>query len=152
MLYAFTLVAAMTTTLVYLIYRWALPKPLPNIPFSAAAATSPLGDLPQMISYIKRHGRIRPWFESRNEVIGAPLVQIWPTPFAKPCLVISDFYEAQDILMRRSKEFDRASRTIEAFSCVVPNHQIALKTSDPRFRGNRDFVKDLMSPTFLREV
>jgi hypothetical protein len=148
----FAVVIPIALALLYATYRWALPKPLPGIPHNERATLSMLGDLPEIVSHIKKTGLIRPWFSTLNERMGTSLVQIWPTPLAKPVLVLSDYQESQDILMRRTKEFDRASRTLEAFAGVVPNHQISLRTHDPRFKGNKEFVRDLMSPTFLREI
>jgi hypothetical protein len=136
----------------YLFYRMLLPKPLPGIPYHKNAVRSPLGDIPNMIRHAKEKGRLLTFFTSLNENFNSPIVQIWAGIFDKPTLVISDYQESQDILIRRPKEFDRSGMTVEVFAGVLPYHHIAMKTADPRFRGNKEFVRDLMSPNFLRDV
>ena len=54
--------------------------------------------------------------------------------------------------MRRLKEFDRADMTRQQFDALAPGHQISLKTSDPRFKKNRELVRDLMSTSFLQQT
>lgn len=43
---------------VYIGYRAALPKPLPGIPYNQDAAGKLLGDVPEMMGYVKRTQRI----------------------------------------------------------------------------------------------
>lgn len=54
--------------------------------------------------------------------------------------------------MRRLKEFDRSDVTWEQFNGVVPGHHITLKSSDPKFKKNKELIRDLMAPTFLQQV
>lgn len=67
-------------------------------------------------------------------------------------LLLSDFREAQDILLRRNKEFDHGERNLAAFRGVLGNHHIGMRTRDPQFKANRELVKDLMTPNFLNTV
>ncbi|KAK0701274.1 cytochrome P450 [Lasiosphaeris hirsuta] len=69
------------------------------------------------------------------------VVQIFMTPFGRPWVLVSDFWEAQDIMMRRTREFDKSSLTKDSFSALLPNYQ-----------HNRELVKDLMTPAFLDQV
>lgn len=138
--------------LFFFAYRSALPKPIPGIPYDERAARNLFGSLPEMISYIKQNGVVIPWLTSLNAKHHAPLVQFFGAPFTKPTLVLSDFQESQDILLRRTKEFDRASRSLQSFQGLIPNHHIAMKSADPRFKGNKELVRDLMSPHFLADV
>jgi hypothetical protein len=47
----------------YAAYRAALPKPIPGIPYNKDAAHKLLGDVPEMMDYVKRTQRI---FVSRH--------------------------------------------------------------------------------------
>lgn len=42
----------------YIGYRKALPKPLPDIPYNQDAAGKLFGDVPEMMGYVKRTKRI----------------------------------------------------------------------------------------------
>ncbi|KXJ95125.1 putative cytochrome P450 [Microdochium bolleyi] len=139
-------------TLLYLLRQWALPKPLPGIPFNEAAAKIVLGDAAEIRQIKASGGRARVWFGQQTVKHNSPIAQAFLTPFGKPAVILSDYREAQDILLRRGKEFDRASRNVEAFQGVVPWHHIAMTTSDPQFKKNRELVKDLMTHQFLNTV
>ncbi|KAF7517317.1 hypothetical protein G7054_g13851 [Neopestalotiopsis clavispora] len=139
-------------SLLYLGYQWALPKPLPGIPYNKAAVKSILGDLVEVRELQKKGGRPRAWLGEQPWRHNSPLVQVFMAPLAKPILILSDFREAQDILLRRGKEFDRGGRNLDALGGVIPNHHIGMKTSSPQFKANRELVKDLMTPNFLHTV
>ncbi|KAI0448178.1 cytochrome P450 [Xylaria telfairii] len=136
----------------YLAYRWALPKPIPGIPFDESAKNNLLGNLPELVSMLRTTGKTRPFFSGHPKKHNSALTQVWMGPLQKPSLILSDFRESQDILLRRSREFDRGPLNTNAFANVVPNHHIAMASADPRFKGNRDLVRDLMTPNFLHEV
>lgn len=137
----------------YLTYLALLPRPLPGIPYNAAAARHPLGDLPELFAQMKTRD-FRGWFGQLAARLGSPIVQVLPGggPLRRPTVVLSDFGAAQDILLRRSREFDRPAGMLAALRGVIPNHHIAMRTSDPQFRRNRELVKDLMTPNFLHTV
>ncbi|RYP65762.1 hypothetical protein DL771_008127 [Monosporascus sp. 5C6A] len=141
-----------SATLLYFVYRRALPKPLPGIPYDERARISLFGSFPEIREYVREHGRLRPWLAGHSARHNSALTQFWFGPFARPTLILSDFQETQDILLRRSREFDRAQRSCDFFEGPVGNHHIAMRTSDPRFKGNKELVKDLMTPAFLHEV
>jgi hypothetical protein len=146
------LIFGVLLTALYLVYQWALPKPIPGIPYDRDAARSLRGNLPEILEFTKTHGRLRPWFMTQLYKHNAPMVQFWLLPLSKPCVILADYQETQDILLRRTKEFDRGQRGADVFNAVVPDHHIAMTSSDPRFKGNKELVKDLMTPSFLNEV
>ncbi|GAW17744.1 hypothetical protein ANO14919_072100 [Xylariales sp. No.14919] len=146
----FFFVAILAT--LYLAYRWALPKPLPGIPYDESARNNLLGNLPEMITMLRNTGKTRPFFIEHPQRHNSALTQVWMGPLTKPSLILSDFRESQDILLRRTREFDRGPWNTNAFDGVVPNHHIAMASADPRFKGNRELVRDLMTPNFLHEV
>lgn len=136
----------------YLLYRSALPKPIPGIPYDAAAARRLLGSIPDLIAHQKEHGGIIAWMAGHVAKFNSPVVQLFMGPFTKPFLVLCDYQESQDILLRRTKEFDRAQRSLDGFVGVLPHHHISMRSTDARFKGNKELVRDLMSPNFLHEV
>lgn len=139
-------------SLLYLGYQWALPKPLPGIPYNKAALKSILGDAVEMSEVRKKGGRPRAWLGEQPWRHNSPLVQVFLAPLSKPILILSDYREVQDILLRRGKEFDRGGRNLDALGGVIPNHHIGMKTQSPQFKANRELVKDLMTPNFLHTV
>ncbi|KAI0132452.1 cytochrome P450 [Xylariales sp. AK1849] len=136
----------------YLAYQWALPKPLPGIPYNKAAVKTIFGDAAELSQIRKNGGRARAWFNQQTARHQAPLVQAFLAPLAKPILILSDFREANDILLRRNKEFDRAARNLDSLGGVIKYHHIGMRTSNPQFKANRELVKDLMTPLFLNTV
>lgn len=135
-----------------LFYRWALPKPIPGIPYNASAVNSLLGDIPQMMEYKQKTEQIFPWLVAQTVKLQSPIVQVWARPFSKPWVLIADFKESQDILMRRTKEFDRSGFFGDLFMGLVPDHHIFRLSHDEKFKSNRFLMKDLMTPAFLNTV
>ncbi|KAF2967823.1 hypothetical protein GQX73_g5741 [Xylaria multiplex] len=144
--------AVAVSAALYLAYRWALPKPLPGIPYDESARNNLFGNLPEMVSMLRNTGKTRPFFTQHTQRHQSALTQVWMGPLTKPSLILSDFRESQDILLRRTREFDRGPWNTNAFNGVVPNHHIAMPSADSRFKGNRELVRDLMTPNFLHEV
>jgi hypothetical protein len=129
--------------------RWlALPKPLRGIPYDQTSATRLAGDVPNM----RNAKRVRVWLRHQFEKHNSPIVQVFMTPFQKPWVLVADFREAQDVMIRRTKEFDRSALTTDSFGGVMPESHINMKTADRRFKRNKELVKDLMTPAFLNEV
>lgn len=148
---ALVLVAVCVTATVLLL-RWAaLPKPIPGIPYNKISATRISGDGPEMKKAAMAR-RVRFWMRDQFAIHNSPIIQLFIRPFGKPYVLVSDFRESQDILIRRTKEFDRSIRSIEAFRSLVGNGHIALRSTDHRFMKNKALVRDLMSPPFLNEV
>jgi hypothetical protein len=138
--------------LVYTFYRWAHPRPIPGIPYNKAAANSILGDLPAMLSAMSATDQIFPWMAAQNVNLNSPIVQLFTRPFQKPWVVLTDFKESQDILLRRTKEFDRSDFIGDVFLGLIPDMHISMKSHDEKFKTNRNLLKDLMTPGFLNQV
>jgi len=66
-------------------------------------------------------------------------------------VVVSDFRETQDILVRRGTEFDRAPFMSDILEMVLPFHSLRMLTNDT-FRRQRRVMMDTMSPAFLHQV
>lgn len=59
--------------------------------------------------------------------------------------------ERQDVLTRRSKEFDRAAHTTDVVMPILREHHFSFP-SGPKQRAHRALLSDLMTPAFLNEV
>ncbi|KAI1385993.1 cytochrome P450 [Hypoxylon trugodes] len=139
-------------SILYLLYLWVLPKPIPGIPYDESARRNLLGNLPEIREYVRKTGRLRPWITSHPARLNSALTQVWLGPFQKPALILADFQETQDMLLRRGKEFDRSKRSYDIFRGIIEYHHISMSSTDPRFKGNKELVRDLMTPGFLNEV
>lgn len=138
--------------ILYLSYQKLLPKPIPGIPYNASATKSILGDVPGLISHMSKTGQLWAWIMQQNIDHGSPVVQVFARPFAGPWVLISDFRESQDILLRRTQEFDRGKFVADAFGGLLPQFHFTMQSSEPQFKANRALLKDLMTPGFLHEV
>lgn len=138
--------------ILYTLYKLCKPHPLPGIPYHEQSAKNLFGDLPALIVHKATTGRLWNWMVAQNVALNSPIVQIFPEPFRKPFVIITDFREAQDILMRRTKEFDRSPHFSNVFKGMVPDHHITMQSDDPRFKVHRKLIQDLMTPAFLNEV
>lgn len=133
--------------LLYGFYRSLLPKPIPGIPFNPDAARSLLGDVPSMMS--DERGPMD-WLLDQGRRHKGPICQVFLRPFGKPFVVLSDFREAQDIMLRR-REWDRSDFSIDLLGGQAPFHHINQKTG-PVWKAQRRLLQDLMLPAFLNRV
>jgi hypothetical protein len=147
-------VTVLVTVLValYLGYRAALPKPIPGIPYNEASARKLLGDVPAMMAHIAENegGTFITYVMKTMKTLNAPLMQVFIRPLSKPLLILGDFHEAHDLLVRR-KDFDRSHTLGDLVSGLAPDHHIHLKTNDD-WKTQRRLVQDLMTPSFLYNV
>ncbi|KAG6084455.1 hypothetical protein E4U30_003101 [Claviceps sp. LM220 group G6] len=137
-----------TAVFLFLVYGYNrfLPKPIPGIPYNEDIGI--FGDLPALLK-ARRSGSIRPWLWAMPRRHNSPIAQVFLSPFSKPFVILSDYHECYDILVRRTKEFDRASFHIDEFLPFMPDHRVTMISSDPRLKANRELVKGLMSPGIL---
>ncbi|KAG6039833.1 hypothetical protein E4U41_002036 [Claviceps citrina] len=54
-------------------------------------------------------------------------------------------------MARRTQEFDRGQMHNDSFAPIMPDHPVAMMSSDPRLKDNRELVKGLMSPQVLSD-
>lgn len=140
-------VAIIAAALFYIHHRYALPQPIPGIPYNKESANRILGDIPLIL---KAH-RYR-WFGEMAWKHRSPLFQVFLRPFSKPLVVVADFREAQDICLRRTKEFDVGPGTTQHFKLVMPENHLTMSSQDPNYKRNKQLVRDLMTPEFLGSV
>ncbi|KAG9580951.1 cytochrome P450, partial [Aureobasidium melanogenum] len=143
---------ALSLTLLYLVYRAALHRPIPGIPYNKETAGTILGDLPEFLNYVKENdGQAVNWWHMQLEKHDSPIIQLFLRPFGRPTVIVADFREAQDVLLRRSKEFDRSKAFNNAFSGVLPHHHISQKTTE-KVKAQKRLLADTMSASFLNEA
>lgn len=65
---------------------------------------------------------------------------------------MTDPYESQDILLRRTKEFDRSGFFGDLINGILPEQHIQFLSHDDRFKKNRALINHLMAPTFISQV
>lgn len=137
---------AIIVVALYRFYLWLLPKPFPDIPYNVESTKRLLGDAPDMRRAIEETQEFNTWCAAQNEKHKSALVQVFVEPFGKPWLLLSDFAEAQDILLRR-REFDRSSFISDRMG-PLGFFQARFKTNAD-WKMSREWVKDLMTPSFL---
>ncbi|KAI0115384.1 cytochrome P450 [Daldinia grandis] len=135
--------------LLYGVYLRLLPKPIPGIPYNPEATRSLFGDAPSMLKETVKTGEFMAWMRKQSENMNAPLCQIFLRPLSKPTLVLADWREAQDVLMKR-KDFDRSSFTRDLMAPIA-HHHIRMSTGS-EWKDARKLTQDLMIPAFLHKV
>ncbi|KAI3334982.1 hypothetical protein F4824DRAFT_501637 [Ustulina deusta] len=139
-------VLSVVSVCVYLLYRWLLPKPIPGIPYNPEAAKRLFGDAPDMLREVSVTGEFGVWCATQVKKMDSPVSQVFIRPFAKPWVLLADFRESRDILMRR-REFDKSKFISDGMACLGEFH--GLYRTGPEFKSNRQLVQDLMTSTFL---
>ncbi len=140
--------AAVAVALLYVLRLALLPKPLPGIPYNKSAANSVLGDIGEIQKTSKTN--VAAWMAAQPERHASPICQVFLGPLSQPAIVVADFREAQDILVRRT-EFDRSDFFIDCLGGETPKFQLVMKTG-PEWKAHRRLTQDLMSPYFLHKV
>lgn len=137
--------------ILYLIYRMALPKPIPGIPYRSDAARHILGDIPAILRAAADSNLTHvQWIQQQLQKLDSPIIQIFMGPFSRPIIVVADFRETQDVLLRR-KEWDRSELLGDLFGGLIPDHHSKHKTNAV-WKARRRLLQDLMSPQFLHNV
>ncbi|KAF4851000.1 Cytochrome P450 monooxygenase TRI13 [Colletotrichum siamense] len=136
----------------YALYLFLLPKPIPGIPYNKDAANSLMGDIPALLDSQKQDISLWKWVSSQCEKLQSPIIQLWLAPFSRPLVVLSDFREAEDITMRRTKDLDRSDSLEHIFGPLFPQFHMLIKSQDPLYKRQRRWLQDLMTPGFLHNV
>ncbi|KAL0939209.1 cytochrome p450 monooxygenase [Colletotrichum truncatum] len=136
----------------YALYLYLLPKPIPGIPYNKDAARQIMGDIPALLESQKHDISIWRWVAQQCEQLQSPIVQLWVRPFSRPLVVLADFREAEDISMRRTRDFDRADSLDYIFGPLFPQFHMLMKTQNPLYKRQRKWLQDLMTPNFLHNV
>ena len=136
---------------VLILYRRISPKPYPGIPRNNAAAHRISGDLPDLLAHYKATKEASAFAFQQCTKLKSPLIQLFLRPFSPPFICLDDPREIEDVMLRRTKEFDRAPSTIAFFKPLIP-HATLVQPSDRSFKQQRRLWVDCMAPGFLRRV
>ncbi|ELR06955.1 hypothetical protein GMDG_08189 [Pseudogymnoascus destructans 20631-21] len=91
------------------------------------------------------------WMMEQNVKLESPIIQLFTRPFGKPLVVIADFREAQDIMVRRTKEFDRSKFFSEVSGAISPKSHFSMPTNS-EFRQHRKWIQGVMGMGFLHQT
>ncbi|KAL3426498.1 cytochrome P450 [Phlyctema vagabunda] len=150
-LHTLVMLATVVAAALFLLYRAALPKPIPGIPYDEKSARRLLGDVPDAFKHYSKTSEMMSFLAQRCQELDSPMVQVFMRPFSKPWVVMADGREASDIMARRGREFDRGNIFRDFFEAVIPHQQSGLPTND-QWRYNRRLVACAMSTPFLNNV
>ncbi|KAJ3576912.1 hypothetical protein NPX13_g3557 [Xylaria arbuscula] len=110
------------------------------------------GDVPDMKNHIRAGGGMFSWISSQVVAMNSPIIQVFLRPFSTPWVVVADFRESQDILMRRTREFDRGDDFADLVGGITPEHHIVMKSAKSEYKSHRRLIQDLMTPSFLNDA
>ncbi|KAK1540877.1 cytochrome P450 monooxygenase [Colletotrichum paranaense] len=145
-------VAIFAMTLIYLLHRSLLSKPIPGIPHNKHAAKNIMGDIDSFLDSQKQGISMFRWVAAQAENLQSPIIQLFMRPLSPPTVIVTDFREAEDISMRRYKEFDRTDFLRYISQPLMPQFHMMMKSDDPMFKRQRKWLQDLMTPAFLHGV
>lgn len=134
-----------------LVYYKALPKPIQGIPYNEHSAKRISGDLPDLIKHVVKTRERQTWFNAQNVKHNSPIVQIFLRPFTSPIVLLNDYREAEDLMTRRTKEFDRSTMTTVMFEGIIPHGTMVMPSHD-LFREQRKLWAGTMTTDFLNNV
>jgi len=127
----------------YALYWWLLPRPLPGIPYHKEAAKSIWGDVLELRA---DQGGLAKWCGKQLEKHGTPICQALMGPLSKPVVLVADVPETRAMLMGRS-DFDRSAYIIDRFPLFGEFH-LNMKTGEA-WRTSRGWLKDLLDKPHL---
>ncbi|KAJ5595530.1 cytochrome P450 oxidoreductase [Penicillium hispanicum] len=145
------LVAFFVLILILYIRRIAYPRPYPGIPYNRHSANRFLGDLPELLEAVKTTKDPAKFAFQQCRKLQSPVIQLFLRPFSRPFIFIDDVREVEDLIVTRTREFDRAPTTIAVFKPFVP-HSSIIKLTTPEWRAQRRIWTDVMSKDFLTQV
>ncbi|KAH8704637.1 cytochrome P450 [Phaeosphaeriaceae sp. PMI808] len=135
-------------TLLYLLYRSLLPKPIPGIPYDEASIHRLLGDIPDIVAWQKVHQEPFGSLVKKFKDLDSPIIQVFGRVGGRPWVAIADGREATDIMNRRSADFDRSKCFGDLVNAIMPRFHAKIMTND-EWRAHRRLLNDTMSPSFL---
>lgn len=135
-----------------LAWWYFLPRPLPGIPYDVKSARYPWGDIPKLMKAAKSHKDVIKVFTDLSTDLNSPVVEFLGNPFGKThTVLITDFRETEDILTRRTKEFDRIDASQETTSPILRESTVNMVSND-RFKAQRKLWAGVMTPEFVNKI
>jgi hypothetical protein len=144
-------VAAVVVVVGYVLYRVALPTPIPGMPHNEKSAQRILGDIPEMLRWKNELGNAFGYFPWLARETSSPIVQVFLRPLGRPWVMVVDPRESHDIMTRRYAEFDRSHFFGETMKAMGPKFHAHFPT-DREWTIHRRLIGDTMLPGFLHKV
>ncbi|KAG6111914.1 hypothetical protein E4U31_003886 [Claviceps sp. LM219 group G6] len=135
------------------VYAWhrAYPRPYKDIPYSTQSARRLLGDIPDIIQFVRDGNAPEDFIADRCRRLNSPIIQLFFEPFSRPLIFLDDAAAVSNIVCTRTKELDRAPITVRTFLHFFPRSSI-LKQTTPEWRAQRRLWKDSMGQDFLHHI
>jgi len=135
----------------YFIHQLTVQRAIPGIPHNKASANTILGDALGMLGHFKKNKSVWDWTAEAAAKLNSPVIQLFIRPFGKPIVFLFDVREGQDIMTKRTHEFDRAKFFGDLFAGTIPYHTVRMPTNE-KFKKQRRLLNDTMSNRFLTDV
>ncbi|RYP21688.1 hypothetical protein DL765_002149 [Monosporascus sp. GIB2] len=133
-------------------WRKLYPKPYPGIPYNEESANRVTGDIPDLVPVIQATNEFsHALFVVTTQKLGMPIAQLLFPGIRKPLITLEDPREIEDIILRRNKEFDKATMAIDIFAPMFPRASIAQYTT-PELKAQKRLWADVMGLDFLRKA
>lgn len=147
-----TIVVTSVVVILPVLYYAILPKPIPGIPYNHRARYLPLGDFPALARYLGKHHEPFTFFASQPQALSSPIVQLFLSPFTgRPTVIVSNYREAEDTLLRRGAEFDLSHSTSDVFGGIIPHATAGMVTTE-QCKAQKRVAQEVMTPASLRDV
>ncbi|KXH52171.1 cytochrome P450 monooxygenase [Colletotrichum nymphaeae SA-01] len=111
-----------------------------------------MGDIDSFLESQEQGISMFRWVAAQTENLQSPIIQLFMRPLSPPTVIVTDFREAEDISMRRYKEFDRTDFLRYISQPLMPQFHMMMKSDDHLFKRQRKWLQDLMTPAFLHGV
>ena len=82
---AISLIGPFVVLVGYLLFRLALPRPIPGIPYNKHSAMRLLGDVPDMLRWQRERSEMLSFLTAQTTKLKSPIVQVFMRPFGRPC-------------------------------------------------------------------
>lgn len=145
------LIALGLLAFVLYVVKRAYPRPFPGIPYNAILARRFWGDAAGLFETVKITQDPARYIFQQNRILKSLVIQQFLAPFSNPVMIIDDVREVKDILSNRTHEFDRATRTQDAYRALLPHCSI-VKLIGPAFKEQRKSWEGVTGTPFLRRV
>ncbi|KAJ0331620.1 hypothetical protein COL5a_002284 [Colletotrichum fioriniae] len=93
-----------------------------------------MGDIDSFLESQKQGISMFRWVAAQTENLKSPIIQLFMRPLSPPTVIVTDFREAEDISMRRYKEFDRTDFLRYISQPLMPQFHMMMKSDDPIVR------------------
>ncbi|KAI0413076.1 cytochrome P450 [Xylaria grammica] len=148
----YLLLGVSAVALVVTAWRKLYPTPYPGIPYNKDSARRITGDFPSLMPLIQATNEFsNSVFAVSTQRLGTPIAQVLFPAIRKPFIVLEDPREIEDIVLRRNREFDKATTAIDGFAPMFPQASLS-QYATPKLKAQKRLWADVMSAKFLHKA